>query len=147
MLVSPAVFFLIIAVVLIGAELLILQFSVFWFLFFGFGALVSAITCWFVPELSWVAATSIFLVASVLVSLLLYPPLKKWQAKPGPIAGHDAIGQQTKVISPIGPGSEGKVLWSGADWPAQLATGEEPFNEGDVAIIKELAGIRLIVGR
>ena len=144
---SPAVFYLIIAVALIGTELLVLQFTVFWFLFFGIGALVSAIICWFIPELSWLSATTIFLVASVAVSLLLYPPLRKWQAKPGPIAGHDAIGQQTKVIAAIGANSEGKVLWSGADWPAQLAEGEAPFEEGDVAIIKKLTGIRLIVGR
>jgi len=145
--ISPALFYLAIAVTLIGVELLVMQFSVFWFLFFGVGALVSAITCWFMPELTWFAATSIFLLVSVLVSFALYPPLRKWQAKPGPIAGHDAIGQRTKVLKAITQSGEGKVFWSGADWPAQLAEGEEPFNEGEVAIIKELAGIRLIVGR
>ena len=145
---SPALFYLIVAVALIGAELLIMQFSVFWFLFFGLGALVASLVAWAFPELSWVIVTLIFLAASVLSALALYPKLKRWQNQPGPIAGNDAIGQRVKVIEPISADKEGKVEWSGSDWPARMDDVQaQPFGEGDNAVIKKLEGIRLIVGR
>lgn len=144
---SPAMFYLIVAVALIGAELVIMQFSVFWFLFFGLGALVAALAAWAVPELSWFVTTAIFLFSSLGITALLYPMLKKWQNQPAPIAGNDAIGQEVKVIEAISADSTGKVLWSGSDWPAQLAKGESDFAVGDSAKIKRLDGIRLIVGR
>ncbi|MFT6190575.1 MAG: hypothetical protein ACJAZ6_002415 [Oleispira sp.] len=144
--ISPAVFYLGLAVILIGAELLILQLSVFWFLFFGVGALIVAIVGWVIP-LSWLASTGLFLVISLLLALLLFPALRKWQAKPSPIAGNDAIGQQVKVIETISPNNSGKVLWSGSDWNAELADGEQEILAGELAVIIKLVGIRLLVGR
>jgi membrane protein implicated in regulation of membrane protease activity len=144
--ISPAVFYLGLAVVLIGAELLILQLSVFWFLFFGVGALIVAIVGWVIP-LSWLASTGLFLVTSLLLALLLFPALRKWQAKPSPIAGNDAIGQRVKVIETISPNNSGKVLWSGSDWKAELADGEQEILADESAVIIKLEGIRLFVGR
>ena len=145
--ISPSMFYLLMAVVLIGAELLIMQFSVFWFLFFGTGAAIASIVGWFYPEISWAWSTGLFLIASLATAGLLYPPLRKWQSKPGEIAGNDAIGQSVKVIEPILPDQEGKVLWSGADWPAKLAEGESAIEVGQNAVIKKLEGIRLFVGK
>ncbi len=148
MIMSPAVFYLVLAVALIGAELLIMQFSVFWFLFFGLGALVTALIAWVAPELSWMISTLIFLLASLLSAAVLYPPLKRWQNKPGLIAGNDAIGQRVRVIEAISAKQEGKVFWSGSDWPARIDEGQDqPLADGDTAVIKRLEGIRLIVGR
>jgi len=73
---SPAMFYLIVAVALISAELLIMQFSVFWFLFFGVGALVASVAAWIFPQLTWVASTVIFLLASAGIALALYPMLE-----------------------------------------------------------------------
>lgn len=144
--ISPAVFYLVLAVTLIGAELLIMQLSVFWFLFFGVGALIVAIVSWFAP-MSWLLSTSLFLVSSLLIAAALYPVLKKWQNKPGPIAGNDVIGQQVKVIQTISSERNGKVQWSGSEWTAQLAEGEQEIVEGESAVIVKLEGIRLFVGR
>ena len=144
---SPAMFYLILAVALIGTELLIMQFSVFWFLFFGLGALATSILAWVLPELSWFWSTFFFILSSIVVVALLYPKLKKWQNKASPIAGNDAIGQSAEVISAVSDKKNGKVMWSGAEWPAQLAEGEEDFTVGDTAKIHKLEGIRLIVGR
>lgn len=144
--ISPAAFYLGLAVALIGAELLILQLSVFWFLFFGIGALIVAIVSWFIP-LTWVASTSLFLIASVCIALLLYPALRKWQNKPSPIAGNDAIGQRVEVSQTISHNNNGKVQWSGSEWNAQLADGEEEIPAGEAAFIVKLEGIRLFVGR
>lgn len=144
---SPAFFYLILAVVLIGTELLVMQFSVFWFLFFGLGALVTALTCWVMPELSWTMATGLFLVLSVVFALVFYPMLRKWQNKPSPIAGNDAIGQRVTVTKSITVQKNGKATWSGTEWPAQLYENETDIEQGETAIIKRLEGIHLIVGR
>ncbi|MFT4636389.1 MAG: hypothetical protein ACI854_002704 [Arenicella sp.] len=143
--ISPAVFYLGLAVVLIGAELLILQLSVFWFLFFGIGALIVAVVSWFVP-LTWLVSTIIFFFSSLAIAALLYPILKKWQAKPGPIAGNDAIGQRVVVLKAISRGKNGRVQWSGSKWNAELADGEDDIAVGEAAVIVKLEGIRLFVG-
>lgn len=144
---SPAIFYLVVAVVLIAAELLIMQFSVFWFLFFGIGALVASVVAWAIPEISWFMSTVVFLLASIATAVALYPMLRKWQDKPSPIAGNDAIGQRVTVIKAITLSKEGQVSWSGADWPARTEGEDIGFEEGDTAVIKRLEGIRLIVGR
>ncbi len=142
---TPVFFYLMIAVGLIGAELLIMQFSVFWFMFFGLGALVAAFAGWMSPDLSFTMLSVIFLVASLLISAVLYPFLKRWQDKPSPIAGNDAIGQSAVVTEAILSGQTGKVSWSGTDWPAQLSDGSEQLDVGATATIRKLEGIRLIV--
>ncbi len=142
---SYALMFLIIAVALIGIEMLVLGFTVFWFLFFGLGALIASVAAWFDPSLSLTAITGIFLAASVGVAVICYPILKRWQDKPGVLAGNDAVGQTVKVVSAVSSEQDGKVIWSGTDWPAQLAEGSETLEVGAAAKIVKLKGIRLIV--
>jgi len=144
---SPALFYLLVAVGLISTELLIMQFSVFWFLFFGLGALLTSLVAWIAPDISWFVATLVFLVASIGVSAALYPMLRKWQNRPSPIAGNDAIGQKVEVIKAISGRKKGKVLWSGSEWPAESDNSDDNFEKGDTAVIRKLEGIRLIVGR
>jgi len=144
---SPALFYLLIAVVLIGTELLIMQFSLFWFMFFGIGALMASLLAWVLPETGWYVSTGVFLVSSVASAVLLYPSLKRWQNQPSAIAGHDAIGQRVVVLEAISTASEGKVQWSGSDWPARLDGSVDELSAGETAIIKKLEGIRLIVGK
>jgi membrane protein implicated in regulation of membrane protease activity len=144
---TPALFFLLLALGLIGTELLIMQLSVFWFLFIGLGALLASLAAWLIPEMSWAVATGIFVVSSVVVSAVLYPFLKKWQDQPAVIPGNDAIGQKVNVIQAISAAKDGRVSWSGTDWSARLAEGEAGFESGESAIIRKLVGIHLIVGR
>ena len=144
---TPAIFYLLIAIALIGLELLIMQLSVFWFLFIGLGALVTSLVGWLFPEISWVSATLLFIVASVVISVLLYRPLKRWQDKPGPMPGNDAIGQVTEVVEAVTREKSGTVIWSGTEWPAELAKDEAALEAGERAVIRRLEGIRLIVGR
>ena len=81
------------------------------------------------------------------MALLLYPILRKWQAKPGPIAGNDAIGQRVVVLKTISRDKNGQVQWSGSTWNAELADGEKEIAVGEPAVIIKLEGIRLFVGR
>lgn len=144
---SPALVFLLIAVGLLATELLVMQFSFFWFLFFAIGALITSLILWVMPDLGWSAAWGMFFVASLLTSAVLFPALKRWQAKPSPLSGNDAIGQKAKVVEPITQAKSGKVLWSGTEWPAQIEAGAENLGAGDTVVIRKLEGIRLIVSR
>ena len=144
---SPALFFLLLGLAFVGIELLIMEFSVFWFLFFGLGALIASTASWLMPELSWTASSAVFLIASIAVSVALYPMLKKWQNQPSALAGNDAIGQSVKVVEIITTEKPGVVNWSGSDWAAELADGESPFEAGTTAKIQKIEGIRLFVGR
>lgn len=142
---TPALFYLFLAVALIGTELLIMQLSVFWFMFVGLGALVATTVAWLSPAMSFTMVTLVFIVASLAVSAALYPLLKKWQNKPSAIAGNDAIGQSAVVTEVIEAGKAGKVAWSGSVWPAEVADASASFAIGSTVVISKLEGIRLIV--
>lgn len=145
---STALLFLIVALVLIAVELFIMQFSVFWFLFFGIGALIASLVGFIFPDLSVAMVTGVFAVASLVAGLALFAPLRRWQNQPSPIAGHDAIGQTAEVIETITESRSGKVQWSGSEWPAQLFDGETgEFAVGENVVIRKLEGIRLYVAR
>ena len=144
--ISPAVFFLLIAVAFIATELLVMQFSFFWFFLVGLGALGASLVAWLFPGLSWTMVTGLFVVLSGVSAALLLPVLKRWQDKPSELAGHDAIGQEVEVIEAVSAGVGGKVVWSGTEWPARTLAGEAAFAVGDVAVIRKVDGITLIVG-
>lgn len=144
---SPSLFYLILGAGLIAIELLVMAFSVFWFLFFGIGAIITAFVAWFAPELGWKGSTLIFLASSIAVSFLLYKPIKKWQNKPSPIAGNNAIGQSVKVTVTVTSQNSGKALWSGSEWVVELDQDEQDIAAGDTAVIRKIEGICLIVGR
>lgn len=142
---GPFLFFLLLGGALITAELLIFNFSVFWFLFIGIGAVVAALLAWMVPGVGWLYSSLTFVVASTITSLALYSPLKKWQQKPSAMAGNDALGQEVDVTTEISAEKNGKVLWSGSSWEAKLAEGSAPLKAGDHAEIVKISGIILTV--
>ncbi|TCS36133.1 NfeD family protein [Reinekea marinisedimentorum] len=142
---GPFLFFILIAVALITTELVIFNLSVFWFLFVGLGALVAALASWLLPDAGWLFAFVVFVVATAVVSVLLYLPLKKWQNQASPMHGNDAIGQTVKALSSLSESTEGEVTWSGTSWKAKLAAGSEPLKKGDKATITAIDGIILTV--
>ena len=145
MTITPFAFYLILGACLIAAELLIFQISIFWFLFIGLGAMFAALTIILVPGTSWLLATTVFVIASTLVALGLYRPLKRWQNKPGALAGNNAIGQKVRILEAVTDRQPGKVSWSGTDWRAELAANSQPLQLGDIAVIVEVNGICLLV--
>lgn len=142
---SPFVFFLVAGIILISIEVLVFQMAVLWTLFIGFGALVAAFAAWMDPEATWLLTTGVFVVASTLISLLLYKPLQNWQHQPSLMPGSDALGQEVQAIQSIAPGKKGKVKWSGAEWKATLEADSDPVEVGDSATITKLEGIRLTI--
>lgn len=142
---GPFLFFLILAVALIVSEILIFNLSVFWFLFVGLGALITAVVSWLVPEITWLFAILTFVISTSIISAALYKPLKRFQTKKGPMAGNDAVGQTVTAVSDVENKKAGTVDWSGAQWTARLASGSEVVKEGELAKIKRVEGIVLYV--
>lgn len=143
---TPFTLFFALGLLLIAIELLVLQFSVFWVAFFGLGALIAAGVAYFSPGMGWAAITLVFVLASAIICILLFKPLRKWQSGPAASAGNDAIGQRVEVLKSVAPGSAGQVQWSGTDWRAELAEGEvEEIRQGSPAEIVALSGITLYI--
>ncbi|WP_163932311.1 NfeD family protein [Paraferrimonas sp. SM1919] len=141
---TPFYFFLILAIALIAIELMVFQLSIFWLLFIGLGALITSLVLTSM-EMSWLPSTVVFVGSTVIISLLLYRPLKRWQDKPSKLPGHDAIGQSVQVLETVSA-TGGKVRWSGVDWAAKLVDADQtPIEPGTSATIVEMSGIELKV--
>lgn len=144
--VSPFWLFLIAGVGLLAVELLVFQFTTFWLFFVGLGALVAAAFAWASGGSGYIMTTAVFLIASVVITALLYAPIRRWQKKPSAIEGNNAISQRVKVTSAITQSSSGTVNWSGSEWQAELVGGStSELIEGDWARVVDVQGIRLIV--
>ncbi len=143
---NPFWLFLIIGVGLLAVELLVFQFTTFWLFFVGIGALIAAAFAWLAGDASYLSTTLVFLVASAVVTAVLFVPIRKWQKQPSAIADNNAIGQRVKVKQAISTEPGGIVSWSGSDWQAELATGQvEPLSVGDNARVVSIEGIKLYV--
>lgn len=143
---EPVYFFLLLGIVAILIEIIVLQLATFWLLFIGIGALVASLLLYLMPGIGWVGGAAIFVATTVVVTLLLYRPLRAWQTAPSPIQGDTARGQSVEIIEEISAETSGKVMWSGTEWTAELKPGENKVLEvGDRAEIVEMTGITLVV--
>lgn len=143
---TPALFFCLVGLALVAAELLIFQLSVFWFLFIGAGALLASAILYVLQVQDWTIAMALFAFSSIVVTALGYRPLKRGQLARAPMRGNDAIGQSVRVLVTISPEQEGVVHWSGADWQARLVPGQtQSIAPGEPAFIHDLQGIHLII--
>ena len=143
---NPFWLFLIAGVALLAIEIIMFQFTTFWLLFIGLGALVAAAYAWLSGDVTYTATVAVFLVASVAITVVLFAPIRRWQNKPAAMPDNTAIGKQVVVKAPIGPSNPGTVSWSGSDWQAELAAGEsEALIAGQSAIVVSVEGIRLFV--
>ena len=131
--------------VIIGVLMMIIEiFAVsFFFLFFGVGALVTALFSWIGITDSLTIQLVIFSIVSAASMLIFRKKLREsFNAKGGNY--NEFEGEKATVVSPISPNSDGKVFFRGADWIA--------YSDGSVEIpinshvsIKKADGIRLLV--
>ncbi len=143
---NPFWLFLVVGIGLLATELLVFQFTTFWLFFIGLGALVAALYAWLVPGASYLVATIVFVLASAVITAMLYRPLRRWQNQPSDMAGNNAVGQRVVVKKPVEKGQSGVVSWSGSDWEAELANGQvETIQAGESARVISVEGIKLLV--
>tara|TARA_R110002073_G_scaffold172546_2_gene329665 strand:+ start:79 stop:525 length:447 start_codon:yes stop_codon:yes gene_type:complete len=142
---DPVNFFFVLGIALIVFELAVMQLTTFWFLYVGLGALITALILWILPSASWVAGVTLFVIATAVVTLAINRPLRRWQNKPGAIAGNDAVGQTVEVIETISADNPGKVRWSGTEWDAELEEGADTIAADSKATIVAMHDITLTV--
>lgn len=143
---NPFWLFLVAGVSLLAVEMLVFQFTTFWLFFIGLGALVAAAFAWVSADATFLLTTLVFVLASVVITAVLFAPLRKWQKQPSGISGNNAIGQKVVVKDSISRDTPGVVVWSGSDWQAELAEGQQDdIAVGATAHVVRVEGIRLIV--
>jgi membrane protein implicated in regulation of membrane protease activity len=131
--------------VIMGVALLIIEiFSVSFFaVFFGLGALVTALLTYINLTNDTAVQIVTFLIVSV-VSLLFFRKqiLESFHKKGEQYS--ELVNEKAKVSTAIPAKGEGKVFYRGSDWIAE-ATSEVAIPEGNMVKITKVDGIRLLV--
>ena len=134
---SPGLIWLIVGVGLFLLEMALPGFILF---FFGAGAWVTSIFCWFFP-LSLNNQLLIFLLSSLLFLFGLRGFIKRTFFGSS-VQGEDQFpaheGERGVVIAAILPPAEGKIKYSGTQW---RALAEERIEEGESVVIVSRQGL------
>lgn len=143
---DPAVFSLIIGLVLLGVDIFIIGFSPV--MFVALGALATGVilyvTGW---RVSLVGAAALCAVVSLVVAAAGWRPLRRFQsADVQEDESSDLIGRElvtTHEVTKTG----GVVHWSGVEWQAQLAedAGVEALAAGRRARVVKVKGVALVL--
>jgi membrane protein implicated in regulation of membrane protease activity len=139
--IDPALYWLVIGVMLFFLELAVPGFILF---FFALGALVTALIAWLSP-ISLVWQLGLFIAAS-LVSLLSLRNIiqKKLIAPASEVADEDedvmlAVSGEKGVVSmTIVPPAEGRIKYAGTSW---RAIADEKIEEGEIVAIVRQKGL------
>lgn len=135
--IDPAVYWLIIGVMLFFLELALPGFILF---FFGLAALITALVAWLTPlEIAWQLAIFIFSSVASLVTLRDVIQRKFLNPK-NPEAKEEADedimsavpGDRAVVGVAITPPAEGRIKYSGTSW---RATADEEIEEGEIVSV------------
>jgi inner membrane protein len=136
---DPALYWLIIGVMLFVLELVLPGFVLF---FFAAGAMLTALVAWLVPATSIAAQLGLFIVASLGTLLSLRGLIQKRFFAAAPSADGEDIdiqravpGDRGVVCNTIAPPAEGRIKYSGSSW---RATADERIEEGEIiAVVKQ----------
>ena len=137
---DPALYWLIIGVMLLVLELALPGFILF---FFGLAALITALVAWLTPiAIAW--QLGLFIVASVGALVTLRDVIqRRFLTKPAPEEGEEedediilaVPGDRAVVGVTIAPPAEGRINYSGTSW---RATADEEIEEGEiVAVVRQ----------
>ncbi len=136
MFLSPPFIWAVLGLILIGAEMAVSGFVIF---FFGVGALVTGLFSAVIPGLSgsYILQGIVWIISTVLSFGFFRKKFKK--IFKGTVLGRETdkdVGHSAVVIEAIGPDKPGRVRYQGTSWKAVSYT--EKFDPGDkVDIIKE----------
>lgn len=142
---SSSFFWILLGLVLVGAEMFIPGFVIF---FFGMGAVLTGLAAAILPFIKssaaaqgilWIAATAFFMgffrkkFAGIFKGTILNRQIESH------------VGKSAEVIEPITPDTPGRVRYQGTSWSAMSYT--EKFDKGDEVDIVEEKGLTFIVSK
>ena len=139
---SNFIFWIILGLILMIAEIFIPSFFIFWF---GVGAVAAGFTSWFwgvVPQ------TIVFLVTSGVLVLLTRPLAKKLVGEsPRRINVDEIVGKEALVIERIdNVKGTGVIKVNGDRWRA-LSEKDEVIEEGEKVVVIKVEGAHVVVRR
>ena len=133
--IDPALYWLVIGVMLFFLEMAVPGFILF---FFGVGALVTALAAWLTPisiawQLALFIASSLILVLGLrkLIQNTFFSPAKRDGAVDVDVM-HAVAGDKGVVSMSIVPPAEGRIKYSGTSW---RASADEPIEAGEIVAI------------
>jgi membrane protein implicated in regulation of membrane protease activity len=139
--IDPALYWLIIGVMLFFLGLAVPGFILF---FFALGALVTALVAWLSP-ISLVWQLGLFIAASLVSLLSLRNIIQKKLIAPASDAGDEdedvllAVSGEKGVVSmTIAPPAEGRIKYAGTSWRAMA---DEKIEEGEIVTIVRQKGL------
>jgi membrane protein implicated in regulation of membrane protease activity len=140
--IEPALYWLLIGVMLLVLELALPGFVLF---FFGLGALITALAAWLTPiSIAW--QLGLFILSSAASLLALRSLIRKHFFQPSAdaaVAGDQDVdtllavpGDRGVVVTSIVPPAEGRIKYSGTFW---RATADEMIEEGEIiSVVRQL---------
>lgn len=122
---NPYAFWFTLGFVLLALEALVLSFNTGVVLFAGLSALLTGILLWAgILPATWLASIACFGLGSVLLTALLWKPLKKMQDNSNTIATKDTssdfIGYEFRLLEAITPTHPGITKYSGVEWRVEV---------------------------
>ncbi|OBB85971.1 hypothetical protein A5760_00360 [Mycobacterium colombiense] len=139
-----ALLWLIFALVLAGAEALT---GHLFLVMLGGGALAASLTSWLTDLPAW-ANGAVFLVVSVLLLVVVRPPLKRRLTPAGmPRLGIEALPGKTALVLERVARDEGQVKLDGQVWTARPLTDGEVYEPGEPVTVMQIDGATAVVFR
>lgn len=131
-------FWLLMVAVFVAVEMATTALVSIWFVVGSVAALlVSLITVLWWPQ--WLA----FALVSVVSQQLAKPLVAKLRAKRAPAMNVDRnVGRVATVLTPVGPGRQGRARLDGVDWNALCAS---PLAAGESCLVLQVEGTALVV--
>ncbi len=134
--INPALYWLIIGVMLFFLELAVPGFILF---FFAVGALLTALAAWLFPlGLAWQLALfisasliALFGLRNIIQQRLHTPPSEEDEEEDKDVM-RAVAGEKGVVSATIAPPAEGRIRYSGTTW---RATADEKIDEGEIVAI------------
>lgn len=118
-------FWFVVGFILLAVELLAFGFATGFILFVGLAALVTGGAVWFgLIAATWSASIAMFAISSVVVSALLWKPLKAMQNNrntPAKDNSSDLVGMKFRLDDDISVTKPGITRYSGIEWQVEVA--------------------------
>lgn len=136
-----ALLWLILALVLAGAEALT---GHMFLVMLGGGALAAALTSWLLDSPVWVDG-AVFLVVSVLLLVVVRPPLRRRLTPNVPRLGIEALEGKTALVLERVARDNGQVKLDGQVWTARPLDENDVYEPGEPVTVMQIDGATAVV--
>ncbi|WP_368834469.1 NfeD family protein [Mycobacterium intracellulare] len=136
-----ALLWLIFALVLAGAEALT---GHMFLVMLGGGALAAALTSWLLDSPVWVDG-AVFLVVSVLLLVVVRPPLRRRLTPNVPRLGIEALEGKTALVLERVARDNGQVKLDGQVWTARPLDENDVYEPGEPVTVMQIEGATAVV--